>query len=411
MIKCRLCASPLSSFCVKRERGRERERESERREMGMKEALPFLGMVSIQFIQVGMIVAVKEATSHGLTKFTFVFYSNSLAALILLPTSFLLHSLLGCTSQVVGNVAVQITPASFSTAIMNLVPGFTFTLAVIFRLEQADFKSSSTLAKSIGTIISIVGALIVTLYKGPSLLMTATQYNLVLGAFLLTIECLSSSAYIITQAFLLTEFGAELIIVFFFSFFVAIMTGILSLVMERDPAAWSLLPSVKLLSILFSGIVGSSIQASILLWCLRQRGPLFTAVFPPLGIVISTVVGIIIFGDILYLGSVVGSIIIVIGFYSVMWGKSKEQKVITDDEETSLESPREKAPLLQNIRETQGLQGKAGILGAAIVGMGFYTVMWGQIKADETHIDHHHHDGTMDSSEDKVPLLEGDSQV
>ncbi|KAI7996755.1 WAT1-related protein [Camellia lanceoleosa] len=339
--------------------------------MGMKEALPFLGMVSIQFIQVGMIVAVKEATSHGLTKFTFVFYSNSLAALILLPTSFLLHrstrppitfsllckffviSLLGCTSQVIGNVAVQITPASFSTAIMNLVPGFTFTLAVIFRLEQADIKSSSTLAKSIGTIVSIVGALIVTLYKGPSLLMTATQYNLVLGAFLLTIECLSSSAYIITQAFLLTKFGAELIIVFFYCFFVAIMTGILSLVMERDPAAWSLLPSVKLLSILFSGIVGSAIQVSILLWCLRQRGPLFIAVFHPLGIVISTVVGIIVFGDILYLGSVVGSVIIVIGFYSVMWGKSKEQKVIKDEEETRSESPREKVPLLQNIIETQ----------------------------------------------------------
>ncbi|GMP82902.1 hypothetical protein CsSME_00037013 [Camellia sinensis var. sinensis] len=181
----------------------------------MKEVLSFPGMVSVQFIQVGMIVAVKEATSHGLTKFTFVFYSNSLAALILLPISFLLHS---CTSQVVGNVAVQITPASFSTAIMNLIPGFTFTLAVIFRLEQADFKSSRTLAKSIGTIVSIVGALIVTLYKGPSLLMTATKYNL---------------------AFLLTKFGAELIIVFFYCFFVAIMAGILSLVMERDPAAWS----------------------------------------------------------------------------------------------------------------------------------------------------------------------------
>ncbi|CAL5421390.1 unnamed protein product [Camellia sinensis] len=341
MIQCRfVCKSTL--FCVRRERegGRERERERERREMGMKEALPFLGMVSIQLIQVGMIVAVKEATSHGLTKFTFVFYSNSLAALILLPTSFLLHR---STHIVVGNVAVQITPASFSTAIMNLVP----------ELEQADFKSSSTLAKSIGTIVSIVGALIVTLYKGPSLLMTATQYNLVLGAFLLTIECLSSSAYIITQAFLLTKFGTELIIVFFYCFFVAIMTGILSLVMERDPAAWSLLPSVKLLSILFSGIVGSAIQVSILVWCLRQRGPLFIAVFHPLGIVISTVVGIIVFGDILYLGSVVGSVIIVIGFYSVMWGKSKEQKVIKDDEETSSESPREKVPLLQNIKETQ----------------------------------------------------------
>ena len=152
-------------------------------------------------------------------------------------------------------------------------------------MEQADFKSSSTLAKSIKTIVSIVGALIVTLYKGPSLLMTATQYNLVLGAILLTIECLSSSAYIITQvdsmktlsnileinnqhtittifnfyfisllfqSVLLTNFGAELIKVSFYCLFVAIMTGILSLVMERDPAAWSLLPSVMLLSILFS---------------------------------------------------------------------------------------------------------------------------------------------------------------
>ncbi|CAL5368958.1 unnamed protein product [Camellia sinensis] len=90
-------------------------------------------------------------------------------------------------------------------------------------------------------------------------------------------------------AFLLTKIGAELIIVFFYCFFAAIMTKILSLVMERDPAAWSLLPSVKLLSILFSGIVGSEIQVSILVWCLCQRGPLFIAVFHPLGIVISTV--------------------------------------------------------------------------------------------------------------------------
>ena len=59
--------------------------------MGMKDALPFLGMVSMQFIQVGIIVAIKEATSNGMTKFTFIFYTNAIAALILLPTSFLVH--------------------------------------------------------------------------------------------------------------------------------------------------------------------------------------------------------------------------------------------------------------------------------------------------------------------------------
>ncbi|CAL5408282.1 unnamed protein product [Camellia sinensis] len=113
------------------------------------------------------------------------------------------------------------------------------------------------------------------------------------------------------------------------------------------------IPSSLELTTFCEGIVGSAIQVSILVWCLCQRGPLFIAVFHPLGTVISTMVNIIIFGDILYLGSVMESIIIVIGFYSVMWGKSKEQKVITDDEETSSELPREKAPFLQNTRETK----------------------------------------------------------
>lgn len=59
--------------------------------MGMKDALPYLGMVAVQFIQVGLIVAIKEATSSGMTKFTFVSYYNALSSLILLPTSFLIH--------------------------------------------------------------------------------------------------------------------------------------------------------------------------------------------------------------------------------------------------------------------------------------------------------------------------------
>lgn len=59
--------------------------------MGMKDALPYLGMVGVQFIQVGLIVAIKEATKSGMTKFTFVSYYNALSSLVLLPTSFLIH--------------------------------------------------------------------------------------------------------------------------------------------------------------------------------------------------------------------------------------------------------------------------------------------------------------------------------
>lgn len=54
----------------------------------MKEALPYIGMASTQFAQVGLMIVGKKAMSAGMTNFTFVFYSNTLAALILLPSFF-----------------------------------------------------------------------------------------------------------------------------------------------------------------------------------------------------------------------------------------------------------------------------------------------------------------------------------
>ncbi|XP_057495924.1 WAT1-related protein At3g28050-like isoform X1 [Actinidia eriantha] len=350
--------------------------------MGMKDALPYLGMVSAQVIQVALIVAIKEATSTGMTKFIFVCYSNALAALVLLPLALLVHrsalppvtfpllfrffllALFGCIAQITGNAAIQITPVSFTTAMLNLTPGFTFILAVIFRMEEVDCRSTSTLAKTIGTLVSIGGALIVTLYKGPSILVTPShsnfphqfltqQSNLVIGGLLLIIDCLAASAFTITQALVLKKFKAELIIVFFYCFFVAIMCAICSLVVERDFDAWSLRPPVRLVTILYSGVVGSATQVSLIVWCVHKRGPLFVAVFHPIGIIISAAVDIIFFGVVLPLGSLVGSIVIVIGFYSVMWGKAKEQKVIEGNGVSGLESSSEEAPLLQNIKETQ----------------------------------------------------------
>jgi hypothetical protein len=44
----------------------------------------------------------------------------------------------------------------------------------------------------------------------------------------------------------------------------------------------------------------------------------------------------------------IGAIVIVIGFYSVMWGKAKEKKMGEEAGVRSLESSREKVPLLQN---------------------------------------------------------------
>ncbi|XP_047321225.1 WAT1-related protein At4g15540-like [Impatiens glandulifera] len=337
----------------------------------VKETLPFVGMISVQFIQAGLVIAVKEAASNGMTKYAFVTYSNLLASFILLPLSFLLQrsnlprmnwSLLwsffllgavGCLMQVMGNAGVQITPASFSTSMLTLIPAFTFILAVIFRMEQADLKSRSTLAKSMGTVVLIIGALILTLYKGPSLLMVvppSKSYDYVMGGFLFTVVCLAASAFNIMQAFLLKRCKAELIIVFFYCFFSAILSVIVSFLVGDNLAGWSLQSSEKLIYVLYSGIIGAAVQMSVVLWCLHQKGPLFICVFNPLGIIITTFVDIIFLGDTLHMGSLVGSIVTVIGFYCVMWGKANERKKDGINGGKSLETNNsdQRAPLLKN---------------------------------------------------------------
>lgn len=52
---------------------------------------PVMGMIMAECAQVGLMIAGKAVMSDGMSNFVFVFYSNALASLILLPTSFLFH--------------------------------------------------------------------------------------------------------------------------------------------------------------------------------------------------------------------------------------------------------------------------------------------------------------------------------
>ena len=77
-------------------------------------------------------------------------------------------------------------------------------------MEKLDWKSSSALAKSTGTIVSIAGAFIVSYYKGPPLLMATSasslphqllsqQQNWTIGGLLLAVDCVMASAWLIIQ--------------------------------------------------------------------------------------------------------------------------------------------------------------------------------------------------------------------
>ncbi|XP_048318073.1 WAT1-related protein At3g28050 isoform X3 [Ziziphus jujuba] len=243
---------------------------------------------------------------------------------------------------------------------LNLVPAFTFIFAITLRMEKLDWRSTSSLAKSVGTIVSISGAFIVTFYEGPSLLMTSQSVNLshaqlpvqqpnwIVGGLFLLADCIMTSAWVIVEAKILRKYPVVLIVVFFYCLYVAVLSGSISFIVERDPSAWSLKPNVRLLAVLYSAVFGSAFQVGVCTWCLKRTGPVFVAMFKPLGIVITVIVGVIFMGEAIYFGRLIGAIIIVAGFYSVMWGKAKEAKVDEDAGISILESNRQQAPLLQN---------------------------------------------------------------
>jgi drug/metabolite transporter (DMT)-like permease len=295
----------------------------------------------------------------------FIVYAYGVAALLLLPSPFFS---LRCTSQIMGYAGINYSSPTLGSAMSSLIPGFTFILALLFRMEKLAIRSSSSQAKIIGTIVSISGAFVVTLYKGPAIPFSpppspsldhplrSPQSNWVIGGLFLTIEFILVPMWYILQAQIMKEYPAELTVVFFYNLYVSVLAAIVGIFTEPNTSAWILKADIGLVSILCSGIFGSLLDNAVNTWVLKVRGPVYVAMFKPLSIVIAVVMGVAFLGDTLYLGSIIGATIISVGFYTVMWGKAKEDVdesgEIGDDPE-SVSNP--KVPLLRSYltQETQ----------------------------------------------------------
>ncbi|KAJ9683477.1 hypothetical protein PVL29_019170 [Vitis rotundifolia] len=267
-----------------------------------------------------------------------------------------------------GYRGINISSPTLASAISNLVPAFTFILAVIFRMEKLALRSSSSQAKIIGTIVSISGAFVVTLYKGPPIILTpspslslhqpphplrSSESSWIIGALFLSVEYFLTPVWYIVQAHIIKEYPSEPTVVFFYNFFVSLLAAIVSLVTEPNSSVWIVRPRIALVSIVCSGIFGSFLGNTIHTWAIRMKGPVYVAMFKPLAIIIAVAMGVALLGDSLYLGSVIGATIITIGFYTVMWGKAQEE-MVEDCTVGSLESPSaQKAPLLQSYKTEQ----------------------------------------------------------
>ncbi|XAR65040.1 hypothetical protein NMG60_11008995 [Bertholletia excelsa] len=315
-------------------------------------ALAFMGMVTVMLAMAASMVVNKGALSKGMSKIILLVYSKALSGLILLPSIFIPHradkppldfsvlcrifllALTGTLGSIPGYAGIKYSSPLLRSALRNLVPTLTFILAIIFRMESLDGSRWSTRAKLIGSIVSIAGAFVVTFYKGPPILLPrwslfhqllSQKSNWVLGGLCFSVESLGISVSDIFQGCILKLYPETRATVCPYCFFVALQAAIVSLFTE-DPSSWLIRPDIRLTAVLYNGAVGAVLRTALGSWCLKRTGPLYHAMLKLLANLFAFVLGVIFFGDVLYLGSVVGAIIILAGFYSVMWGKAKEKE-------------------------------------------------------------------------------------
>ncbi|KAG8374936.1 hypothetical protein BUALT_Bualt10G0047400 [Buddleja alternifolia] len=304
---------------------------------------PYVGVILLQFGSAGFAIVAKAALNEGTSHYTFAVYRNAIAALLFAPfalfldrktrprmtfTIFLKIMLLGLLDPVFGQnlfyAGMNYTSATVTSAMCNLIPALTFLLAWILRLEKVNFKRISSHAKIWGTVVTVGGAMIMTLIKGPVLGLPWTHESHSANS-----ASSANDPEPDVWANTLKSYPAGLSLTALICTFGSLQGTVLTFMVERDNTAiWALGWNAKLLAYVYGGIVSSGITYYVSGVIMKEKGPVFVTAFNPLSMVIVAVLSSFILAEQMDVGKLFGAVVIVIGLYLVIWGKSKDQKEV-----------------------------------------------------------------------------------
>ncbi|KQK06283.1 WAT1-related protein At5g07050 [Brachypodium distachyon] len=329
----------------------------------MQRCKPYVAMISLQFGYAGMNVITKVSLNHGMSHYVLVVYRHAFATLSIAPFALFLErrnhkarpamslwvflqifvlALLGpVIDQNFYYAGLKYTSPTFSCAMSNMLPAMTFVLAVIFRMEKVNLKKARCVAKVVGTLVTVAGAMLMTLYKGRAVEMIWSSHMTHLhagphqdaaaaakdwfrGSVFLIIATLAWASLFILQAATLKRYNAPLTLTTLICFVGTLQAIVVTLAMEHKVDVWKIGFDMNLLAAAYAGIVTSSIAYYVQGLVMQSRGPVFASAFSPLMMIVVAIMGSFILAENIYLGGILGSALIVAGLYSVLWGKHKE---------------------------------------------------------------------------------------
>ncbi|XP_065868491.1 WAT1-related protein At5g07050-like isoform X2 [Euphorbia lathyris] len=312
------------------------EEEEERKETKFERSKPYILCVFNSLIGAASNIVSKFSLDEGMSRYVLIVYASALGTLVtaLLVLLFerkneskisgaiclniFILGVLRTLGRVTWFAGLEYTSATFSASITNLIPSMTFILAVIFRMEKLEIGKLSSRAKIGGTIIAFGGATLMTLYKGKSVISfhKALHHS----------HHQNAAVSVILQARLIKKYPAPMRLTTLIGVFGTLTSAILAAIIDHKASSWRLPLDFTLIAPLYNGIVIFGIAGYLQTLVVRKKGPVFSTSFRPLSTLLVAILGLLLLGEALRLGEILGAALIITGLYAILWGKEAEKK-------------------------------------------------------------------------------------
>ncbi|CAH2062589.1 unnamed protein product [Thlaspi arvense] len=226
-------------------------------------------------------------------------------------------------------LSMNYASATFCVAISNTGPAITFIMAVLLRMESISMKRWPGIAKVVGSAVSILGATLFILVKGPPIYHTSHKESSVLitessskgdwlkGSLTAFSSNVTWAAWTIMQEPILKEYPAKMRLTALQTFFSCIQT-----------ALWAV-----------AGALYAGLTYWLRIWVIDKKGPVFSGHFHPIrarlyGLLFCNLVKESLhWGSKAHFllnseqcGSACGAVVLVGGLYGYLWGKMNKIK-------------------------------------------------------------------------------------
>ncbi|KAL7585380.1 hypothetical protein Lser_V15G44705 [Lactuca serriola] len=336
----------------------------------VQELLPLLIMVLVQFEFAGMNILSKLALDSGMNPYIHVAYRQMFASVTLGPLAYFIER------EKTSNDLVNFYPsfllfgfwvdsepnhilcwfkelnANHCMCVIKSPSSNHFCPCRHLQARKCKVKDIGWTSKVDGNINRGGGAMLLSMYHGPIVPISEsgidvnimknqitkdsngdTQGNLI-GPILIIISAFTWAIWFIIQARMGNIYPAPYSSSALMMALATFECSVFGLIMEPHLHEWSLVPAIRAISCIYSGVVCSGIGVCMMSWCIDKKGPFFVSVFSPLLLVIVAALSWALLREKLYLGTLLGSLLIVLGLYCVLWGKTKEMEFVQKEEES-----------------------------------------------------------------------------